>query len=82
MKKVIAVMITTVALYGCSNKEDAVRALESSGYSEVVVTGWKPFSCDEKDFFSTGFKAKNPAGKRVSGVVCSGLLFKNATVRF
>lgn len=82
MKKLIAVMAALGALYGCSSEGDAMRALESSGYSEVVITGWKPLSCDEKDFFSTGFNAKNPNGKPVSGVVCSGLLFKNATVRF
>lgn len=31
--------------------------------------------------FQTGFVAKNPAGKRVEGVVCCGVL-KACTVRF
>lgn len=66
----------------CSNSNDAKRALHGAGYTDIEITGWKPLSCDEKDFYSTGFIARNPNGNTVSGVVCSGILFKNATIRF
>lgn len=38
--------------------------------------------CGDDDTFSTGFKAKNVNGKVVQGVVCSGLIFKNSTIRW
>lgn len=69
-------------LSGCTNSSDAHRALESSGYTDVRITGYDFFACSEDDFFHTGFAAKNPNGVEVQGTVCSGLLFKNATIRF
>lgn len=68
--------------FSCGASEERSRAaLEKSGYKDIEITGYSPFSCDEKDSFSTGFKATNPVGQRVEGVVCCGLL-KNCTVRF
>ena len=69
-------------LAACSNSKDARHALESAGYTDIQTTGWSPFSCSEDDTFSTGFIAKNPAGKTVEGTVCSGLFIKGATIRF
>ena len=85
MKKVIF-MITVFGLVfslnGCTSKSDTEDALYKSGYEDVVITGWNPFSCSEDDFYKTGFTATNPKGNRVSGTVCSGLLFKGSTIRF
>lgn len=72
----------TVGLGGCSNPQDAERALTGAGYSNIQTHGFDLFACSDSDFYSTKFTATNPAGKPVSGVVCSGLLFKNATIRF
>lgn len=66
---------------GCSNQDDAKRALNNAGYTNIKTTGHEFFSCGEDDFYSTGFKATNHLGKEISGVVCSGL-FKGATIRF
>jgi hypothetical protein len=70
-----------LALSGCTNPDNAKRVLEEQGYTQIEITGFEPFACDENDTFSTGFIAVNPFGKKVSGVVCSGFL-KNSTIRF
>lgn len=81
MKKIL---LLTMCLFfiGCTNKEDANRALSNEGFSDVLITGYSFFACNRYDFYHTGFTAKNKDGKEVSGVVCSGLLFKNATIRW
>jgi hypothetical protein len=52
------------------------------GFTKIETTGWQPFTCSEGDFSSTGFRATNSQGRRVSGVVCCGLIMKNCTIRF
>lgn len=78
----ITVLGLVFSLNGCTSKHDAENALYKSGYTDVVITGWNPFVCSKDDFYKTGFTATNPVGKRVSGTVCSGLLFKGSTIRF
>lgn len=82
MKNLIIALTLTLALTGCSNSNDARHALKSAGYSEIQTHGWSPFACGDGDFFSTKFTAVNPAGVRVTGTVCSGLIFKSSTIRF
>ncbi|HCZ48001.1 MAG TPA: hypothetical protein DCZ11_03230 [Gammaproteobacteria bacterium] len=65
---------------GCTKPEDARQALEGAGFTQIELGGYGWFACDEKDTFSTKFTATGPTGKRVSGVVCSGLL-KGNTIR-
>lgn len=74
-------LIVTLVMLSCTNESDSRRALESSGFSEITTTGWEPFACSDSDDFSTGFRAVNPQGKSVKGVVCCGIL-KGCTVRF
>jgi len=83
MKKVLTVVTLGMCLFvtGCSNPSDAIRALSNSGYTNIDAGGFDWFGCGNGDFYSTKFVATNPAGKVVSGTVCSGLL-KGATVRF
>lgn len=81
MKTIIAVLLVALVA-GCTSSEDAMRALSAQGFTDVRLTGYKWFACGEGDFYHTGFIATSPTGREVSGVVCSGLLFKNATVRF
>jgi hypothetical protein len=68
-------------LSGCVEPEASREALEAAGYSDIEITGWKPFNCGEDDTFSTGFRAKNPRDKEVTGVVCCGLIVKACTIR-
>lgn len=78
----LTVLALTLPLCACSNETDSREALQKSGYTDIRITGWSPFSCGKDDTWSTGFRAKNPAGQQVSGVVCCGLVFKSCTVRF
>lgn len=82
MMKFAALLLAALALAGCSDASTATRALQDAGYSDIQTTGYSFFSCGQDDTFATGFTATNPAGRRVSGTVCSGLLFKGATIRF
>lgn len=73
--------LLSILLVGCSAPDTATKALKGAGYSQIKITGWSPFSCTEAGTFSTGFEAKGPTGVSVTGAVCSGLIFKNATIR-
>lgn len=67
---------------GITNPKDAYNALDNMGYKNIEMTGYNFFACSKDDWYHTGFKAINQNGKIVTGTVCSGLLFKNSTVRF
>lgn len=82
MKRILLLAVLALSVSACSNGNDARKALEAQGFTEIETTGWSAFACSEDDFYSTGFVATNPYGKRVNGTVCSGLLFKNATIRW
>lgn len=69
-------------LSGCTSRKDANHALKSAGYTDIKTNGYAWFACSKDDFHHTKFTATNVRGKIVSGTVCSGLFFKNATIRF
>jgi len=75
-------LCAALAIAGCTSESDAKRALEAEGYTDVRFTGYDWFACAKDDTFHTGFVAKNRDGRQVKGVVCSGLMFKNATIRY
>jgi len=81
MKTTIA-MVVILVLAGCTSKQDAERALKAQGFNDIKVTGYDFLACSSDDFYHTGFTATNTNGKIVRGTVCSGILFKNATIRF
>lgn len=80
--KLILLAIVIITLTSCTNSSDAFKALDGMGFTNIEVTGYQPFACSQDDFYHTGFKATNPNGKIVTGTVCSGIFFKNSTVRF
>jgi len=69
-------------LSGCTDASKATSVLTAQGYKEIQITGYNFFACSDDDFYHTGFSAKSPNGSSVNGTVCSGILFKGATVRF
>lgn len=81
MKTTTLILCAAAVLAGCTQSDDAVRVLESAGYTEVALNGYDFFNCSQDDFYKTKFSAKGPNGKPVSGVVCAGLFFKGATIR-
>lgn len=80
MRNLLALSVLLLA--GCTNSGDAHRALEAIGFSEIEITGYSWLACGKDDFYHTGFTAINQEQMRVYGTVCSGILFKNSTVRF
>ena len=74
--------ILPIFVYGCTNDSDAIRALRDSGYRDISTGGYGWFSCGSDDFYSTKFTATNIHGNKINGVVCSGLIFKGATIRY
>lgn len=83
MIKMIISVVALLLITGCTSTEDANRALQSSGFTDIQITGYDVFACSKGDFFHTGFSAINSQGILVEGTtVCSGLFFKSATVSF
>jgi hypothetical protein len=79
MKKIL---LGALLLVGCTDEHASRIALESSGYTDVRFTGYEFFVCADNDLYSTGFVARNPAGRpEVRGTVCCGIL-KGCTIRF
>ena len=69
-----------LVLSGCTSPDNATKALEAYGYTDIQITGYDFFGCDSKDDdFHTGFTATEN-GHKVTGVVCAGLL-KGQTIR-
>ena len=81
MKRIFAVILT-LFLCSCTNSNDANKALSALGFTDIEVLGYGWFACSEDDWYHTKFIAKNAQGMTVNGVVCSGIFFKNSTVRF
>lgn len=81
MKNFICIALLALSLVACTDEANSRNALENYGFTEIQFTGYQYFGCSDSDSFSTGFKAKNPQGRNVSGVVCCGY-YKACTVRF
>lgn len=82
INRIIVAALFAFGVVGCTDADNATRILEANGFTQIEITGYSFFSCSEKDTQSTGFKAVGPTGVKVEGAVCSGLLFKNSTIRF
>lgn len=66
--------------------EKAVQTLHVSGFKDVKITDTHRFAaswygCSDKDGVAHEATATNPAGQRVSVVVCCGVWLKGCTVR-
>lgn len=78
----MTMLLACLVLAACTSENDAERALRAEGFTDIQYTGYSWFACSKDDFYHSGFRAKNREGKTVEGVVCSGLVFKNATIRY
>lgn len=75
------IIFTLTFLCACTSENEARRVLEMDGVTNIQMTGYRWFSCSEKDFYHTGFSGERN-GKQIHGVVCSGLIFKASTIRY
>ena len=78
----ILLFAIVVLLAGCTKPDESIRLLTSQGMSDVKITGYNFFGCSQDDVYSTGFAAKGQDGSNISGTVCSGFIFKGATIRY
>lgn len=76
-----AIIILALLLFGCTDERASRNALENQGFTKIQFHGYAMFACSEHDYFNTEFSAINAKGRRVSGVVCCGVL-KSCTVRW
>ena len=78
----LAILGVVVAVNGCkARSSEAHGALESQGMTNIDLGGASLRSCDTSET-SRKFTATNPAGRRVTGTVCCGLIGKACTVRW
>lgn len=84
----VGLVIAVVCSFrGCVvNGDKATRAMETAGYTEVhlldrgdIFVGLR--GCEATDAVVFHMQAKNPAGKTVNTMVCSGWPFKGSTIR-
>ncbi|NIG73526.1 hypothetical protein F3J34_07940 [Klebsiella sp. Ap-873] len=78
MKKLL--LVAVIALAGCTDADEAKKALINSGYTDVKIQGYSILGCSEDDLYRTEFTAKGLSGQQVSGVVCGGF-WKGSTIR-
>lgn len=78
---ITSVLVLIIASGGFVDEYGATKTLEAQGYTNVEITGWRPFAAGEDDTYSTGFRATAPNGDTVTGTVTKGLFFKGSTVR-
>lgn len=76
-----ALLLLSIFALACTDEAGARRALDANGFSSVTLSGFDWWSCSKGDTYATKFEATNSVGKRVSGVVCCGVM-KACTVRF
>jgi hypothetical protein len=86
-QKKLAYFLGAVVLYGVfrlfmgfTDPAGTEKTLTGQGYSDVEITGWRPFAGSKGDFYSTGFRANSPSGAIVTGAVTKGLM-KGSTIR-
>jgi hypothetical protein len=83
---VIRRLLLALLLSACGGAgEDGQRAVEAMGFSNVRIGERSWNDCGRDDSYNSHFTAINPAGHRVSGVVCCGYgggCGKGCTVRF
>ena len=78
--RILIATACVIALVGCTREDDTKRVLAQAGYTNIEITGYRPFMAGKDDTFSTGFKAKAPNGQTVTGAVTGGFL-KGNTIR-
>lgn len=82
-------IVITLSLLGCrgylNDEGQAVKALETAGYSDISVNSHKWFWVSLRgcgaDASRFDAEAVNPAGRKVSVYVCVGWPLKGATIR-
>lgn len=70
-----------LALCACTNESAARNTLDASGFTQIEITGHRWTSCADSDSTCTGFIARGPSGRIVTGAVGCGTWGKGCTIR-
>lgn len=81
MKKLLCIVALALPLAACG-EDDARRAIEAHGFTNVTLGSSPWFGCAESDsaFYNKTFTATGVNGKPVAGIACGGA-FKGWTIR-
>ena len=52
MKKMLALAVACALLAGCYSSNDARKALQAEGFTDIQITGHAWFACSEDDFYN------------------------------
>lgn len=74
-------LFVILSIRGFSDKRGAVSVLQQQGYSQITITGVRPFMRSSGELFSTGFRAMSPSSNLVTGAVTKGV-WQGSTIRF
>lgn len=66
-------LLLALLLVSCTDPEGTTELLESKGYTNIQITGYKPFSC-WKNEIATGFIATNKDNEIDTGCVCENFI--------
>lgn len=77
----IKTLTMALLLTSCTSEGKARSTLEAEGYTNIEITGYSYGSCSKDDSTCTGFVARSPGGRKVTGAVGCGYVFKGCTVR-
>jgi len=82
MKKLLLVALTAVYLASCTSNDYVENSLREAGFTNIRTAKHSLEYCPKNSLYSTKFTANNISGVEITGVVCSEMFFKNATIRF
>jgi len=71
--KLLSLLALLLFVSCVTDPEGATELLKSRGYTNIQITGYKPFSC-WKNEIATGFIATNSNNKVDTGCVCENFL--------
>lgn len=75
----LKILLCLLILSSCTSEEHVKKYAEMYGWESYKIQGYSLWGCSKDDIWHTKFTAiKN--GKKISGVVCKGLL-KGSTLR-
>ncbi len=81
MKTLLKTILAAALICSCTQNDKTIEVLQNAGYTSIEVTGYRPLMAGRDDTYSTGFRAKAPNGRIVTGAVTGGP-FKGQTIRF
>lgn len=81
MLRTFVLIFITLLTISCKRESDVKKFAKAEGWQSYKVEGYCWLCCSEDETFHTEFTAITKEGKTITGAVCSGIIFKNSTMR-